>query len=192
MTQNTRWLKKSMRARRDASSHWECGRTVSNGWSTSFEESVPSQRHHNFRNYLQTRVLIENDVMQLRGTIRTIKCHVESSTPEPVRDDSPELPWMVEHAGNKFSRCQKRSLRTDTCVVDCMEKKPHKEFIPLGEKVLATPMSTGRSFGVEKQQCRFCSGAAKGVFRARAVRRLEQNDRWDKEMIEAQEWLELK
>ena len=33
--------------------------------------------------------------------------------------------------------------------VDCMEKKPHKEFIPLGEKVLATPMSTGRSFGVE-------------------------------------------
>ena len=33
--------------------------------------------------------------------------------------------------------------------VDCMEKKPHKEFIPLGEKVLATPMSTGLSFGVE-------------------------------------------
>ena len=41
--------------------------------------------------------LIENAVMQIRGIIRTIKCHIESNTQEPISDDSLILPWLVEH-----------------------------------------------------------------------------------------------
>ena len=33
--------------------------------------------------------LIENTVMLIRGIIRTIKCHTDSSTQEPLSDDSP-------------------------------------------------------------------------------------------------------
>ena len=44
--------------------------------------------------------LVENAVMLLRGVIRTIKCHVESCTPEELQEDSPILPWLVEHAGS--------------------------------------------------------------------------------------------
>ena len=51
--------------------------------------------------------LIENAVMLLRGIIRTIKCHIESRTQEPLGDASPVIPWLVEHAGCILSRCQK-------------------------------------------------------------------------------------
>ena len=53
--------------------------------------------------------LIENAVMLLCGIIRTIQCHIESSTQEPLGDESPVLPWLVEHAGCVLSRCQKGS-----------------------------------------------------------------------------------
>ena len=51
--------------------------------------------------------LIENAVMLIRGIIRTIKCHIESRTQEPLGDGSPVMPWLVEHAGCILSRCQK-------------------------------------------------------------------------------------
>ena len=51
--------------------------------------------------------LIENAVMQIRGIIRTIKRHTKSNTQEPLSDESPILPWLVEHAGFILSRCQK-------------------------------------------------------------------------------------
>ena len=38
--------------------------------------------------------LIENAVMLIRGIIRTIKCHIESRTQEPLSDDSPVMPWL--------------------------------------------------------------------------------------------------
>ena len=53
--------------------------------------------------------LIENAVMLIRGIIRIIKCHIESSTQERVSDESLILPWLVEHAGCILSRCQKGS-----------------------------------------------------------------------------------
>ena len=68
--------------------------------------------------------LIENAVMLLRGIIRTIKCHIESRTQESLGDESPVIPWLVEHAG-----------RID-------RKKPPHEFVPFGVKVLARRVTT--------------------------------------------------
>ena len=53
--------------------------------------------------------LIENAVMLLRGNVRTIKCHIESRTQEPLSDDSPVIPWLVEHAGCILRNCMVRS-----------------------------------------------------------------------------------
>ena len=39
--------------------------------------------------------LIENAVMLIRGIIRSIKCHIKSSTQEPFSDESLVLPWLV-------------------------------------------------------------------------------------------------
>ena len=47
-----------------------------------------------------THGFIENAVMPLRGIIRPIECHMESSAQDTDRNVSPVLPWLVEHAGN--------------------------------------------------------------------------------------------
>ena len=81
-----------------------------------------------------------NALMLLRFVIRTIKCHVESCTQEELREDSPILPWLVEHAGGVLSRCLKGrdGWRPFERLHD---KKPTQEFVPCGEEVLARPMS---------------------------------------------------
>ena len=77
--------------------------------------------------------LIENAVMLVRGTIRTIKCHLESRTQEPINDDSPVMPWLVEHAGCILSRCQK--VRDGKTPFERLHgKRPTQEFVPFGEK----------------------------------------------------------
>ena len=88
--------------------------------------------------------LIENAVMLLRGIIQTIKCHIESRTQEPLSDDSPVMPWLVEHAGCILSRCQK-GRDGKTPFERLHGKKPTQEFVPFGEKVLA------RHHGAEEQ-----------------------------------------
>ena len=60
--------------------------------------------------------LVANAVMLLRGVITAIECHVESCTQEELREASPILPWLVEHAESIFvqgarSRDGRRSLR---------------------------------------------------------------------------------
>ena len=109
--------------------------------------------------------LIENAVMLIRGIIRTIKCHIESRTQEPLSDNSPVMPWLVEHAGCILSRCQKgRDGRTP--FERLHGKRPTQEFVPFGEKVLARRVTTdptnrmnpryqyGIWLKIEKQQCR--------------------------------------
>ena len=66
--------------------------------------------------------MVENAVMLLRGVIRTIKCHVESCTQEELREDSPILPWVVEHAGKHFVQVPEGSRWPDTNLKDCMAR----------------------------------------------------------------------
>ena len=138
--------------------------------------------------------LIENAVMLLRGIIRTMKCHIESRTQEPLGDESPVIPWLVEHAGCILSRCQKG--RNGKAPFERMHgKKPPQEFVPFGEKVLTRRVTTeprnrmnpryeyGVWLGMRNNSAGCFIGNADGVFRAREIRRLEPQDRWDTEAI---------
>ena len=85
--------------------------------------------------------LIENAITLMRGIVRTIKCHIESKTQEPLGDESLVVPWLVEHAGCFLSRCQKG--RDGKTPFERMHgKKPTQEFVPFGEKVLARRVTT--------------------------------------------------
>ena len=85
--------------------------------------------------------LVEHAVMLLRGVISTISCHVEICTQEELQENSPILPWLVGHAVSILSRCQKgRDGRTP--FERLHGKNPTQEFVPLGEKVLARPISS--------------------------------------------------
>ena len=74
-------------------------------------------------------------------------------------------------------------------------KKPTQEFVPFREKVLARPISSeplnrmnprhkfGVWLGVRNNSAECFVETADGVFGAREVRSIEQQDRWDKEAI---------
>ena len=81
--------------------------------------------------------LIENAIMLLRGIIRTVKCHIEGRTQEPLNDDSPVMPWLVEQGGCILSKCQKGRDGKTPFERLLLGKKPTQEFVPFGEKVLA-------------------------------------------------------
>ena len=140
--------------------------------------------------------LIENAVMLLRGIIRTIQCHIESRTQEPLSDDSPVTPWLVKHAGCVLSKCQKgRDRRTP--FERLHRKKPTQEFVPFGEKVVARQITTDPrnrtnpryQYGVwlrmRNNSAECFIGNADGLFRAREIRRLEPQDRWDTEAVDS-------
>ena len=80
--------------------------------------------------------LIENAVMLLRGIIRIIKRRIESSTQEPLNDESPVLPCLVEQAGCILSRDGKTPFEK------AHGNKPTQECVPFGEKVLAKQITT--------------------------------------------------
>ena len=76
--------------------------------------------------------LIENAVMLLRGIIRTVKCHIESRTQEPLSDDSPSYHgwWSTPDASCPSARkvvTEGRHLR------DCTVRSRH-EFVPSEKK----------------------------------------------------------
>ena len=80
-------------------------------------------------------------VMQIRGINRTIKCHIESNTQDPLGGESHILPCLVQHAGCVLSRCQKG--RDGKTPLDRLHgKSPTRDFVPSGEKVLAKLIST--------------------------------------------------
>ena len=126
--------------------------------------------------------------MLLRGIVRTIKCHNESRTQEPLSNDSLVTPWLVEHARCILSSCQKgRYGRTP--LERLHGKKPTREFVPFGEKVLARQITTnprnrmnpryqyGICLGMRSNSAECFIGNADGVFRGREIRRLEPQDR---------------
>ena len=121
-------------------------------------------------------------------------CHIESRTQESLGDESPVIAWLVDHAWCILSRCQKG--RDGNTPFERMHgKKPPQEFVPFGEKVLARRVTTeprnrmnpryqyGVWLGMRNNSAECFIGNADGVFRAREIRRLEPQDRWDKEAI---------
>ena len=125
--------------------------------------------------------LIDNAIMLLRAIIRTVKCHIGGRIQEALNDDSLVMPWLVEHAGCILSRCQKgRDGKTPFERLHGM--KPTQEFVPFGEKVPARKITTDPMWlGNNSAECFI--GNADGVFRAREIRRLEPQDRWDTKAI---------
>ena len=100
----------------------------------------------------------------------------------------------MEHAGCILSRCQK-GRDGKTPFERLHGRNPTQEFVPFGEKVLAKQVCTdpanrmnprykfGVLFGMRNNSAECFIENADGVFRAREVRRLEHQSRWDKDAI---------
>ena len=112
----------------------------------------------------QTYGLMENAVMQLHGIIGTIKCHIERTTQHAVSDNSQVLRLtdtmraIAWHAATSRIRCVWREGAGKTTFNSSTELNEHQVQI-------------------------WHLAWTEGVFRACEVGRLEQKDRWDREMI---------
>ena len=84
--------------------------------------------------------LIENALMLIGGIIRTIKCHTESSTQEPLSDES-----LFCHGGwnmqDKFCPDVKKFVTGKRHSKDCMAKKPTQNMSHFCENMLAKQIS---------------------------------------------------
>ena len=92
-----------------------------------------------------------------------------------------QVPEKVAMGGRQFERLH--------------GKKPTQEFVLFGEKMLARQITTdsrnrmnpryqyGVWLGMRNNRAECFTGNTDGVFRARAIRRLEPQDRWDTEAV---------
>ena len=70
--------------------------------------------------------LIENAVMLLRGIVRTVKCHIESRTQEPLSDESLVLPSLVEHMQDASCPCVTKVVTGRRHLKDCTARNRHR------------------------------------------------------------------
>ena len=102
--------------------------------------------------------------------------------------------WWSTPDASCLSRCQKGRDGRTPC--ERMHgKKPTQKFVPFGEKVLARQITTDLRnrmnpryqyavwLGMRNNSAECFIGNADGVFRAREIRRLEPQVRWDTETI---------
>ena len=123
------------------------------------------------------------------GLFEPSSAHIESNTQEPLSDESPILPWLVEHAGCILSRREK-GHDGKTPLGRLHGKRPTQKIVPFGEKVLAKQVSTdpvnrmnprykfGIWIGMRNNRAECFIGNAEGVFRAFEIGRLEPQSRW--------------
>ena len=97
-----------------------------------------------------------------RGVIRTIECHVESCTQEELREDT------VVGGGARRVETVERHLK------DCKARSQNKNLYHSERRCW---------LGVRNNSAECFVGTAEGVLRARELRRIEHQDRWDKEAI---------
>ena len=127
--------------------------------------------------------------------IRSLKDAIESKTGEAIGKDSPMLARSIENAGTMITRYR---VGTDgkTAYQRLKGKAPSNSLVPLGERVLYLPLKrAGRKnklaakfkygvfVGINSRTSESLIANAHGTFRARTIRRLPEDERWDPKWI---------
>jgi hypothetical protein len=139
--------------------------------------------------------LIENAIKSLEGMIRTIKDYIETKMQEKLEKDSPMFAWIIEAVGTLITR-YRTGEDGKTPYQRLKGKKPSNVLVPLGEKVLYLPLKQpgrmnklapkfkyGIYVGVNPRTSESLVSNEHGTFRARTVRRLADDMKWDIAMM---------
>ena len=139
----------------------------------------------------QSNGSIESAIRELAGMHRTLKDAIETKIGEKLGPDHPMLPWIVEYSGTVITRYRVgKDGRTAYCRIK--GKNPSNKVVPLGEKVLYMPLKSagkknklavkfkyGVFVGVHPRTSEALVANEHGTFRARTVKRLTEDKRWD-------------
>jgi len=144
------------------------------------------------KNDSQSMGIAERAVQEIEGNVRTWLSHLEEKLGSPVKGNSPMIIWLIEHVSSIMNRSK---VGTDgkTPHARTRGKESKTKHVPFGEKVLWM-VSKERRRKEPKMSPRFHYGAFVGINettgeyllltpggleRARTIRRLPDEDRWD-------------
>ena len=138
--------------------------------------------------------LAESAIRELEGMIRTVKDHIETKMGVSIERDSPMLAW-IENAGTVITK-YRVGKDSRTTYQRLKGKKPSNMIVRLGEKVLYLPLKSARKqnklapkfkyglyVGVNAWTSEALISNESGTFRARTIRRLPEDSRWDANMM---------
>ncbi len=130
--------------------------------------------------------------------IRTIKTELEFNLKRKLGSQEAILAWLIEHAGVLISR-HKVGDDGKTAYERIKGKRPSNQILQFGEKVRFMPGRTNKGhankleprfkygiyLGVHPTSSEAYIATENGAMKARTVRRLIRDNRWDPEMIAA-------
>ena len=156
-------------------------------------EAVPEE---SFTKDSASNGMIENAVREIQGMIRTIKDYVEYHIGKKINKRCPILDWLIQHAGNIIT-CFKLQTDGRTAYQRLKGKKAAATLVPFGEKVLFQPVTHGTKrnkldprweygiyLGFHLRSMEAWISGPSGVCRARNLRRLPLEHRWDFDLIQ--------
>ena len=138
----------------------------------------------------------ENAIKRLQEQIRTIKDDLEAKTSLDIEMSHLIMPWLIEWAGIVLNRYMiyKDGHTAFRNITGKSSKRPVANF---GEKVLYMPLKTERLkmdkvepkmkeglwLGIRHRSDEAIIGTTGGVVKARTIRRLPKDQRWDQALI---------
>lgn len=138
----------------------------------------------------------ENAIKRLQEQIRTIKDDLEAKTGLDIEMNHLVMPWLIEWAGVVLNRYMvyKDGHTAYRNITGKSSKRPVANF---GEKVLYMPLKTERLkmdkvdakmkeglwLGIKHRSDEAIIGTPGGVVKARTIRRLPKDKRWDQALI---------
>ena len=139
---------------------------------------------------------VERAIRSVQGQIRTIKDNVEAKTGEAMLRDSGTFKWLVEWSAATLTRYRITSNgRTSYAMIKGRQSRA--QIAGFAEKILYMPLRSskvGRSkleprmeygvfYGVNFRTDEVRVGTERGVVKARTIKRLAPEDRWDGDYI---------
>ena len=141
----------------------------------------------------------ERTVQTLRGIARVLLSQIKTKTGEHIGPSSQWWPWAVRHAAWSYNRFHIRKDTRCTAYAKVRHRNYGQAVLPFGEQVLArrpgahlqkalSQYVLGVWLGRDGHTDEHIIGSRAGVFRTKAVRRLQPERAWEKEAIVEMRW----
>ena len=145
----------------------------------------------------QANGAVEGTIRRLAGMLRTIKSGCESKLKMKIERDHPLFQWMVPWAATIINRYV-RDTRGRTAYQRRTGREAKKNVCEFGEKILYYPLKGahrekdkaeakwryGIWRGIADKSDEVTIGTEEGTVKARAIRRLAEQSKWDRETVD--------
>ena len=144
--------------------------------------------------------VIERGIKEVQGQLRGMKSALDTRFGVDIRGTSNFLPWMVEHASvlikrylvGKDGKTAYERLRGKKSKMLGFEfgESVHFRRIPLQGRLgkLDSLWQTGLFVGYRTQSGEYMVANSEGAFKTRTMKRIPENERWNKGEIEGMPW----